>query len=63
MKRLILLFCFTSLSASANQEQMMSIITTKAEISAEDYFEQIIQGTSCKWELTTEERLFLENDY
>jgi hypothetical protein len=63
MKRLILLFCFTSLSASANQEQMMSIINKKAEISAADYLEQIIQGTICKWKLTEEERLFIESSY
>ena len=61
MKRLILLFCIISLSASANQEQMMSIINKKAEFSAEEYLEQIIQGTVCKWDITEEERLFIEN--
>ena len=61
MKRLTLLFCIISLSASANQEQMMSIINKKAEFSAEDYLEQIIQGTVCKWDITEEERLFIEN--
>ena len=61
MKRLILLFCIISLSASASQEQMMSIINKKAEITAEDYLEEILQGTVCTWELTEEERLFLEN--
>ena len=63
MKRLILLFCIISLSASANQEQMMSIINKKAEISAEFYLEEILQGTLCKLELTEEERLFIESSY
>ena len=40
---------------------MMSIINKKAEFSAEDYLEQIIQGTVCKWDITEEERLFIEN--
>ena len=40
---------------------MMSIINKKAEISAEDYLEQIILGTICKWDITEEERLFIEN--
>ena len=62
MKRLLLLlFCITSLSVSASQEQMMSIINKKAEITAEDYFVEILQRTVCKWELTEEERLFIEN--
>ena len=61
MKRLTLLFCIISLSASANQEQMMSIITKKTEMTPEDYLEEILQGTECKWELTEEERLFIEN--
>ena len=61
MKRLILLFCITSLSVSASQEQMMSIINKKAEMSAEDYLEEVLLGTVCKWELTEEERLFIEN--
>ena len=39
----------------------MSIINKKAEITAEDYFVEILQGTVCKWELTEEERLFIEN--
>ena len=60
MKRLILLFCFTSLSVSASQEHMMSIINKKAKMTAEEYLEEI-QGTVCKWELTEEERLFIEN--
>ena len=60
MKRLILLFCFTSLSAFASQEQMKSIINKKAEMTVEEYLEEI-QGTVCKWELTEEERLFIEN--
>ena len=34
MKRLLLLFCLTSLSVSASQEQMMSIINKKAEVTA-----------------------------
>ena len=61
MKRLLLLLCLTSLSVSASQEQMMSIITKKAEMTPEDYLEEILQGTECKWELTEEERLFIEN--
>ena len=39
---------------------MMSIINKKAEMTAEEYLEEI-QGTVCKWELTEEERLFIEN--
>ena len=61
MKRLILLFCFTSLSVSASQEQMMSIINKKAEMTQKEYLEEILQGTVCKWELSEEERLFIEN--
>ena len=61
MKRLILLFCFTSLSVSASQEQMMSIINKKAEMTAEEYLAEILQGTICKWDITEEERLFIEN--
>ena len=61
MKRLLLLFCITSLSVSASQEQMMSIINKKAEITAEDYFDEILLGTVCKWELSEEEILFIEN--
>ena len=61
MKRLLLLLCFTSLSVSASQEQMMSIINKKAEMTQEDYLEEILQGTVCKWELSEEERLFIEN--
>ena len=61
MKRLLLLFCITSFSVSASQEQMMSIINQKAEITAEDYFDEILLGTVCKWELSEEERLFIEN--
>ena len=61
MKRLILLFCFTSLSVSASQEQMMSIINKKAEMTSEEYLEKILQPTVCKWELNEEERLFIEN--
>ena len=62
MKRLLLLlFCITSLSVSASQEQMMSIINKKAEMTAADYLEEKIQGTICKWALTEEERLFIEN--
>jgi hypothetical protein len=40
---------------------MMSIINTKVEMTASEYLEEILQGTVCKWELTEEERLFLEN--
>ena len=61
MKRLILLFCFTSLSALASQEQMMSINNNIAEMTREEYLKEILQATVCKWELTEEERLFLEN--
>ena len=61
MKRLLLLFCLTSLSVSASQEQMMSIINKKAEMTPEDYLEKILQGTVCKLELSEEERLFIEN--
>ena len=61
MKRLLLLFCITSLSVSASQEQMMSIINKKAELTAEEYLQKILQGTICKWDITEEERLFIEN--
>ena len=61
MKRLLLLFCFTSLSVSASQEQMMSIINKKAEMTQEEYLKETLQATVCKWELTEEERLFIEN--
>ena len=61
MKRLLLLFCLTSLSVSASQEQMMSIINNKAEMTQEEHLKEIFQGTVCKWELTEEERLFLES--
>ncbi|WP_434056993.1 hypothetical protein [Candidatus Pseudothioglobus singularis] len=40
---------------------MMSIINKKAEMTAADYLEEKIQGTICKWVLTEEERLFIEN--
>ena len=40
---------------------MMSIINKKAGMSAEDYLEEVLLGTVCKWELTEEERLFIEN--
>ena len=62
MKRLLLLlFCVTSLSVSASQEQMMPIINNIAEMTQEEYLNEILQATVCKWELTEEERLFLEN--
>ena len=61
MKRLLLLFCITSLSVSASQEQMMSIINKKAEMTAEEYLAEILQGTICKWDITEVERLFTEN--
>ena len=64
MKRLLLLLsCITSLSVSASQEQMMTIINKKAEMTSEEYLEKILQPTVCKWELFEEERLFLENYY
>ena len=40
---------------------MMSIINKKAEMTPEDYWEEVLLGTVCKWDLTEEERLFLEN--
>ena len=62
MKRLLLLlFCLTSLSVSASQEQMTPIINNIAEMTQEEYLKEILQATVCKWELTEEERLFLEN--
>ena len=61
MKRFLLLFSITSLSVSASQEQMMSIINKKAELTAEEYLQKILQGTICKWDITEEERLFIEN--
>ena len=61
MKRLLLLFCLTSLSVSASQEQMMPIINNITEMTQEEYLKEILQATVCKWELTKEERLFLEN--
>ena len=61
MKRLLLLFCLTSLSVSASQEQMMSTINNIAEMTQEEYLEEIQKGTVCKWELNEEERLFIEN--
>ena len=30
-------------------------------MTAADYLEEKLQGTVCKWELTEEERLFIEN--
>ena len=61
MKRLLLLFSLTSLSVSASQEQMMSIINKKAEMTPEENLIEILQATVCKWELSEEERLFIEN--
>ena len=61
MKRLLLLFCITSLSVSASQEHMMSIINKKAEMTAEEYLAEILQGSVCKWNITEEERLFIES--
>ena len=63
MKRLLLLFCLTSLSVSASQEQMMSTINKKAGMTAEEYLAEIPLPTVCKLELSEEERLFLENYY
>jgi hypothetical protein len=40
---------------------MLSIINKKAEMTAEVYLEEILLGTVCKWELSEEERLFIEN--
>ena len=42
---------------------MMTIINKKAEMTSEEYLEKILEPTVCKWELTEEERLFLENYY
>jgi hypothetical protein len=39
----------------------MSIINKKAEMTPKDYLEEVLLGTVCKWELTEEERLFIEN--
>ena len=39
----------------------MSIINKKAEMTAEEYLEEIKKGSVCKWELNEEERLFIEN--
>tara|TARA_B110000003_G_scaffold27158_1_gene25750 strand:- start:296 stop:418 length:123 start_codon:yes stop_codon:yes gene_type:complete len=39
----------------------MSIINKKAGMTPEDYLEEVLLGTVCKWELTEEERLFIEN--
>ena len=39
----------------------MSIINKKAEMTAADYLKEKIQATTCKWVLTEEERLFIEN--
>ena len=61
MKRLLLLFCLTSLSVSASEEHMMSTINNITEMSQEEYLKEILQGTVCKWELSEEERLFIEN--
>ena len=61
MKRILLLFCLTYLSVSASQEQMMPIINNIAEMTQEEYLNEILQATVCKWELTEEERLFIEN--
>ena len=65
MKRLILLFCLTSLSVSASEEHMMSTINSTinniTEMTQEEYVKEILQGTVCKWELSEEERLFIEN--
>ena len=63
MKRLLLLLCLTSLSVSASQEQMMSTINKKAGMTAEEYLAEIPLPTVCKWELSEEERLFLESYY
>ena len=40
---------------------MMSIVNKKAEMTAEEYLAEILQGTICKWDITEEERLFIEN--
>ena len=63
MKRLLLLFCLTSLSVSASQEQMMPIINNIAEMTQEEYLKEILQPTACNWELSEEERLFIESSY
>ena len=39
----------------------MSIINKKAEMTAEEYLAEIPLPTVCKWELTEEERVFIEN--
>ena len=40
---------------------MISINNNIAEMAQEEYLKEILQGTVCKWELSEEERLFLEN--
>jgi len=40
---------------------MMPIINNIAEMTQEEYLKEILQATVCKWELTEEERLFIEN--
>ena len=40
---------------------MMSITNNIAEMTQEEYLKEILQATVCKWELTEEERLFIEN--
>ena len=39
----------------------MSIINKKAGMTAEEYLAEIPLPTVCKWELSEEERLLLEN--
>ena len=39
----------------------MSITNNIAEMTQEEYLKEILQATVCKWELTEEERLFIEN--
>jgi hypothetical protein len=42
----------------------MSIINKKAEMTPENYSEEVLKDllvTVCKWELSEEERVFIEN--
>ena len=40
---------------------MTSITNNIAEMTQEEYLKEILQGTVCKWKLSEEERLLLEN--
>ena len=69
MKRLLILSLFlTSLGLSAETNSSFASENNESNIQPEVDWELIIpqdilQGTVCKWELTEEERLFIENSY